>query len=1572
MRACNVSSGQSVPIYANFTFETAKQKTEETGLLDSGATHNFIDVRTVLRLGVGTRRLEEARTVTNVDGTENQSGQITRYANLQLTYNDTTKNTPFYVTNLGRDRILLGLPWFKEFEPTIDWKGGKQKGTMTMKTTSRVAQINATQATTWAIENEKNKTRLSEDSVPEQYKEYSDVFSEQKAKRFPPDREENHEIEFTSDVPKFFEAKVYQMPHKQVTFLRKWLDEELAKGFIRPSKSPYPSPTFLIDKKNGDYRVVQDYIKLNSFTKPDKHPLPLIADLINQLHGKTLFTKFDIRMGYNNIRIKEGDQEKAAFTTPLGQYEPMVMNFGLRNAPATFVRAMIRVFRTLQNEYPGELLVYMDDILIATTNDVDRHRQIVKKVLKIMRKESFFLRAAKCEFEQTTVEYLGLVLDHDTVKPDPTKTAGLKAWPRTLKTVREVRSTLGLLNYHRAFVPGFSHIVKPLTTLLKKDTPFNWTPACTNALDRVIHILTTEPVLTHPDPEKPFELEVDASDYATGAILFQRDDRGKPKPLGFHSKTLSKEEMNYDIYDKELTALDRGLDEWRHLILGQPTTVHTDHANLTYYRKPQKLTPRAKRAVARIMQYDITIKHKPGILNKADALSRRPDYPHKPDETEETAFPDHMFINAASIDLTLPSLMAAQHDHRSYLQNLTKTYSLSYNGHCWYHNLTQLVVPEDNELRRGVISLFHDSTTAGHPGTLRTRQAIEKDFWWPTLRTDVQDYVKGCATCQSTKPRTTQPKPPLHPITPENYQTPFGTIALDFITKLPKCKEHDTILTITDHDCSKATLFFPCSETITAEDVATLYAKHVFPHYGIPRKVISDRDPRFTGQFTTDLCKQLGIKQNLSTAYHPQTDGQSEQSNQWLEQYLRIFGDYAQNDWADWLPLAQFVHNTWMNKTTKQSPFNLLIGGLPTSHYPMTKPMLTDDKRMDRIHQMRSRAQEAITKAQDVMKRKRGTNYKPFNVNDRVWLEATNLRTTHPTAKLAPKRLGPFKILNKISNVVYQLELPPQWKIHNVFHTTLLTPYTETDLHGPNYLQPPPDIIEGEPEFEVERILKSRRVGKNKSLQYLIRWKGYSQAHDSWEPAKQVHAPELVKQYLMTQKGDRQSSQQSSSAINYQAVSAIPRRPSPLSHPRAYSSHPEERYSKQGTGTLGVSKSGKRTPGLPIIRTKSDKRIGFSPNDKRKSELTSRTNNSFAPLLHINNITMTSNQETNNNEDFRIISFAPPTTVEDEEPIALTDGNPPLMSNSELGRDLLRGVLLAEHARIHASPPESEGQTLNPSPTPTEDDTPNYPYRPFLGDKEDDIPTDVHARPYLAALTNRANGDPRLLGTEGANAPIYDEGPLNALPRPWIGEEEDQGVLRYNIGEDAYLDPDFLRAMGTTEDRGLAAEGLRLVQLEGEFRYLKHWEKKLGERERANIVERGELIRKQTEATKRQNEVYERLRGARAAARLGRLLPYHNGRRGLSVSSPGQPYSHPNEEERRQASRECYWCGDRSLLYGHHGRDCRNPHIRCARLSRGRCVVPPHHSEYHSHLLNTNACPYNGDHAGQILRGDHA
>jgi hypothetical protein len=310
--------------------------------------------------------------VTNVDGSQNHAGSITRYAELEIQHGSQKEMMKVYVTNLGKDRFLLGLPWFQTFEPTILWKDGQVEGILSMRTSNAVkANINATQATEWAIKEQATKTVLTEDDIPQQYKEYEDVFSEEKAKCFPPEREDDHVITFTDDAPKTFKPTTYKMETDASKFLRKWLDEEKQKGYIRPSSSQYTCPTFLIKKKNGDYRVVQDYQTLNKYTVPDNTGPPLISDLIEQLHGKTLFTKFDIRMGYNNIRIKEGDQHKAAFTTPHGHYEPMVMNFGLRNAPGTFLRAMGKAFRHVQNKYPEELLIYIDDILVATSNDIE-------------------------------------------------------------------------------------------------------------------------------------------------------------------------------------------------------------------------------------------------------------------------------------------------------------------------------------------------------------------------------------------------------------------------------------------------------------------------------------------------------------------------------------------------------------------------------------------------------------------------------------------------------------------------------------------------------------------------------------------------------------------------------------------------------------------------------------------------------------------------------------------------------------------------------------------------------------------------------------------------------------------------------------------------------------------------------------------------------------------------------------------------------------------------------------------------------------------------------------------------
>jgi len=232
---------------------------------------------------------------------------------------------------------------------------------------------------------------------------------------------------------------------------------------------------------------------------------------------------------------------------------------------------------------------------------------------------------------------------------------------------------------------------------------------------------------------------------------------------------------------------------------------------------------------------------------------------------------------------------AGQYPHQSELKQWAPLHNLTLlDGTHWHHG-TALVVVADNALRRGVISLFHNHVMAGHPGITKTLQLLSQYYWWPNMKTFVTEYIKGCATCQMTKVNTHPAHPPLFPITPAENARPFETVAMDFITKLPQSGGYDTILMVTDTDCSKASIFIPCNEAIDTEGVALLYLNHITLHYGIPRKIISDRDVCFTSKFAVELCKLLHIKQNMSTAYHPQTDGSSKRTNQTLEQYLRVF-----------------------------------------------------------------------------------------------------------------------------------------------------------------------------------------------------------------------------------------------------------------------------------------------------------------------------------------------------------------------------------------------------------------------------------------------------------------------------------------------------------------------------------------------------------------------------------------------------------------------------------------------------------------------------------------------------------
>jgi hypothetical protein len=505
-----------------------------------------------------------------------------------------------------------------------------------------------------------------------------------------------------------------------------------------------------------------------------------------------------------------------------------------------------------------------------------------------------------------------------------------------------------------------------------------------------------------------------------------------------------------------------------------------------------------------LSEYNFEIRHIKGTANgRADALSQRPDYDQGQEDNQNiTVLPEQVFVRAMEV---LPDLISQE---ESVLKPWVDPHQLKQHQGRWYKNGRQVVMG-GMEAKRYIIQSHHDSPVHRHPGISKTVQLTERLYWWPKMRQDIMEYVKGCAECQQHKVNNRPTKAPLQP---KAEAMPFETVALDFIVKLPISQGFDSILTVTDQGCTKAAIFIPCNEDITAEEMAALYIKHVFTHFGLPTKVISDRDPRFMSKFMQEACKVTGVKHAPSTAYHPRTDGQSERSNQWLETAIRFITDQKQKNWAPYLPIAQFAHNNWPSDTTRKSPFFLLMGFNPRADWVhATSPIPRVTLRLEQIKEARIQAREAMIKAQQSWVKHRDTP--KYKEGDLVWLEGKNLRINQPTAKLATRRHGPFKIIQVMSTVNYHLELPMQWSIHPVFHIDLLTPYKETVMHGPNFTRPAPELIDGEEEYSVEKILDSRHFGRRWRLQYLVKWEGYPDAENMWVDKDDVFADDKVREF---------------------------------------------------------------------------------------------------------------------------------------------------------------------------------------------------------------------------------------------------------------------------------------------------------------------------------------------------------------------------------------------------------------------------------------------------------------------------
>jgi hypothetical protein len=396
-----------------------------------------------------------------------------------------------------------------------------------------------------------SKPKGFEDIVPTTLHEYADVFSETAFNSLPERRKWDHAIELEQEPSPGF-RKVYPMTLTEQTEMDVFLEEALAMGCIRQSKSPLGAPVFFIKKKDGKLHFVQDYRALNAITRKNQYPLPLIDDLIHRLKGACYFTKLDIRWGYNNVHIHKGDEWKAAFHTNRGLFEPLVMYFGLTNSPATFQTMMNEIFQDLITE--GVVSVYLDDILIFT-NSLEEHCRITRLMLDRMREHKLYLWPEKCEFEKTRIEYLGIIISHNKVEMDPVKIVGVVDWP-TPSNTKEVQSFISFVNFYQCFIPGFSHHTHTLFDLPMKDVRFIWGLLQEDSFMKLKELVTSAPVLVLPNNNLPFRLEADGSSIATGVVLSQQNvDDNAWHPVAFLSKALNPVERNYEIHDTEMLAI---------------------------------------------------------------------------------------------------------------------------------------------------------------------------------------------------------------------------------------------------------------------------------------------------------------------------------------------------------------------------------------------------------------------------------------------------------------------------------------------------------------------------------------------------------------------------------------------------------------------------------------------------------------------------------------------------------------------------------------------------------------------------------------------------------------------------------------------------------------------------------------------------------------------------------------------------------------------------------------------------------------------------------------------------------
>ncbi|CAH9141087.1 unnamed protein product [Cuscuta epithymum] len=481
------------------------------------------------------------------------------------------------------------------------------------------------------------------------------------------------------------------------------------------------------------------------------------------------------------------------------------------------------------------------------------------------------------------------------------------------KNLKELRGFLGLTGYYRRFVKGYSHIAAPLTLLLKKDG-FNWNDTASKAFEELKIAMTTVPVLRVPDFNKTFIVETDASGKGLGAVLMQ--DGG---PIAYMSKELSPKHLSKSVYEKELMAIVFAIQKWRPYLLGRSFEVHTDQSSLKHLTEQTLMGEGQQKWIAKLMGYNFIIKYKPGVENKAaDALSRKFTYAALSTVTcaDWEGLTDELEKDKKWKQV-IQKVMIQPDQHLDYK---LKGGLLYYKG--------RLVLPKGSHRILTILKEYHDSAIGGHSGYFRTMKRIASLFFWEGMKSEIKDYIQGCEICQRNKYQALKPAGLLQPLPIPNHV--WTDISMDFIGGLPKSQGMDTIMVVVDR-LTKFSHFIPLAHPFNAKDVAESFVQEVVKIHGFPKSIVSDRDSIFLSSFWSELFKLAGTTLKYSTAYHPQSDGQTEVVNRCLETYLRCLSGSKPRQWVKWLPWAEYWFNTNYHSSLKSTPYQALFGQQPPS-----------------------------------------------------------------------------------------------------------------------------------------------------------------------------------------------------------------------------------------------------------------------------------------------------------------------------------------------------------------------------------------------------------------------------------------------------------------------------------------------------------------------------------------------------------------------------------------------------------------------------------------------------------------